>query len=112
MAATGAAGGYLGIAKVAREGTNAVMPDVKLSIDYTGDERERVLEALRGFNMPDAAFLEEDEEEGRTEPVLRFEQSTALGYAMQRAGEIVRATAQVASVSEDGIRGSIEDPPA
>ena len=87
------------------------MPDVTLTIDYAEDEREHVRDALRGFDMPDARFLEEDEEKGRDEPVLRFEKGTTAQQALMRAGEIARAAAQVAHVSDTGIRASMEDPP-
>ena len=72
------------------------MPDVTLTIDYAEDDREHVRDALRGFEMPDARFLEEGEEEGRDEPVLRFERGTTAQQALMRAGEIARAAAEVA----------------
>jgi hypothetical protein len=80
------------------------MADVVLSFNFEGEEEnERVRAALRGFDMPDASFLEEDESEGRDQPLLRFEEQIPIEKAAPRAGEITRAAGAVADVPHDRI---------
>lgn len=72
------------------------MGDIALTFDCSEDEQEKAREALRGSDISDAVFLEEDEKEGREEPVLRFNDGVSLGEALRRTEDIKRATCEEA----------------